>query len=87
MKIGLRGLGGSAETVRDVLQYYLMLSAVLLGGVALALWRLPLVLWEEVTLLTVALNVLPTVSADYKLLHLVLPAALFLRYGAADPWR
>ena len=34
-----------------------------------------------------ALNVLPTVSADYKLLHLVVPLVLFLRYGAVDRWR
>lgn len=35
-------------------------------------------LWKKVLLLVVAMNILPYVSADYKLIHLYLPLYLFL---------
>jgi hypothetical protein len=77
-------LGGDTETVRALLPAYLAFTAVLGLGLVIALWRLPLRFWEQITLLVLALNLLPTVSADYKLLHLVVPTVLFLRYGTDD---
>jgi hypothetical protein len=57
---------------------------VLLAGMVAALWRLPLKLWEQLALLTIAFDALPPVSADYKLLHLVPVMILFLREGGDD---
>ena len=53
----------------------------------MAVWLLPLRLWEQVTLLTVALVVLPSSSGDYRLLHFLVPLALFLRLGAGSRLR
>jgi hypothetical protein len=79
--------GGSLDAMRAVLPVYTAAAAVLALCVVLVLWRLPLAFWEQITLLVLALNLLPTVSADYKLFHLVVPIALFLRYGSDDRWR
>jgi hypothetical protein len=48
----------------------------------LVLRRQRYALWQEVALLTIAMLVLPEVSFDYKLIHLLLPLGLFL---AAPP--
>lgn len=77
-------LGITVDTLRTLIKVYEVVSVVLLAGVVVALWRLPLKLWEQIALLTIAFDVLPTVSADYKLLHLVIPMALFLREGGND---
>ena len=55
---------------------YTVLTALLGIVFNIALWRLR-IRWEQVTLLVLALNLLPPVSGDYKLLHLVVPIALF----------
>jgi hypothetical protein len=85
--LAVDALGGGSRAVHDLLPVYTALSAVLAVGVVLALWRLRLRFWEQIALLTLAIELLPTVSADYKLLHLVVPLVLFLRYGARDRWR
>jgi hypothetical protein len=77
-------LGGTNATMRTVLPIYEAATAVLLAGLVWALWKLPLKLWEQVALLTLAFNALPAVSGDYKLLHLVIPMVLFLRDGGED---
>jgi hypothetical protein len=80
-------LGGDIETIRTILPIYEAITVVMLLGLVYALWRLPLLLWEQVALLTIAFNVLPTVSGGYKLLHLIVPIGMFLREGGDSPRR
>jgi len=80
-------LGVSSETVHSMLPIYSAATTLTLIGAIIALWRLPLRFWEQITLLCVATTLLPAVSSDYKLLALVIPLALFIRYGSDDPWR
>jgi hypothetical protein len=88
VKVVVRGMfGGTTDTVREVLPVYTLVAALLGICVVLVICRLPLRFWEQIALLVLALNLLPTVSADYKLLHLVVPMVLFLRYGVVDRWR
>ena len=85
--LAVDALGGNTLTVHELLPIYTDASAVAAAGIVLALWRLPLRFWEQIALLTFAFDTLPTVSGDYKLLHLVVPMVLFLRYGADDRLR
>ena len=87
LKLLVFGLGGRTPAVEQMLAIYNYVVLALGLSVLVALWRLPLRFWEQVMLLTVALDVFPTVSGDYKLLHLVVPMVLFLRFGTDDPLR
>jgi hypothetical protein len=42
------------------------------------MWQRKLRFWQQVALLVCAMNLLPFVSADYKLLYLFLPLFLFI---------
>lgn len=79
--------GGDVDTIRTIVPIYEAITVVMLLGLVYALWRVPMRLWEQVTLLTLAFDLLPTVSGGYKLLHLVVPLGLFLREGSDDPRR
>jgi hypothetical protein len=59
---------------------YLVIGAqvLLLAGVVAYLVLVDEVLWRKVTLLACALNLLPIVSGDYKLLYLFVPLYLFI---------
>ncbi|MCX6386195.1 MAG: glycosyltransferase family 87 protein [Solirubrobacterales bacterium] len=81
------GFGAGVGTVRGLGPVYTLLAVSMATVAVLALWRLRMALWEQVTLISVAYILLPTVSADYKLLVLSIPLALFLRYGTTSPWR
>jgi hypothetical protein len=75
------------EGLRTLVSIYTLATIGLaLAGLAV-LWRGRLALWQEVTVLTIAVNLLPTVSADYKLVDMVAPMILFLRDGADDARR
>jgi hypothetical protein len=76
--------GGSREDVRAAVPVYEAFTILLLAGMVWSLWKLPLKLWHQVTLLVCAVNLLPTVSADYKLLNLIVPLGLFLREGTGE---
>lgn len=78
---------GEIDQVRAIFAVYGRLIPLGLVAAALAAWLLPLRLWEQVTLLTVALVGLPAASADYRLLHFVIPAALFVRLGSESRLR
>jgi hypothetical protein len=80
-------LGGDVDTIRTIVPIYEAITLVLLAGLVIALWRVPMLLWEQVALLTLAFDLLPAVSGGYKLLHLVVPLGLFLREGGEDPRR
>jgi hypothetical protein len=75
------------ETIRTIVPIYEAITVVMLAGLVYALWRVPMRLWEQVALLTIAFDLLPTVSGGYKLLHLVVPLGMFLREGGDDPRR
>jgi hypothetical protein len=73
--------------VHTLLTAYSVAAALLGVALVAALWRLRLELWQQISLLVFAYNVLPQVSGGYKLLHVVIPAALFVRYGARERFR
>jgi Glycosyltransferase family 87 len=81
--------GADASGVMALYTPYTVFALALFASFTLVLWlrRRTVALWEEVAVLSMAIIVLPQVSADYKLLHLIAPVALFLRYGVADSWR
>jgi hypothetical protein len=79
--------GGNQDAVRSALTAYTVGAAILAVGLVVALWRLRLELWQQVTLLIIAYDVLPQVSGGYKLLHLVVPIGMFLRFGTRDRFR
>jgi hypothetical protein len=80
-------LHGTPDDVRSAVAPYEAVTTIMLLGIVWALWKLPLKLWQQVTLLVCALNLFPTVSADYKLLNLVVPLGLFLREGTGERYR
>ena len=69
------------EAIQNLLTAYTAFSILVGLVVIVMLVMLPLAFWEQVTLLTSACLLLPSVSADYRLVLLVVPLALFLREG------
>lgn len=62
------------------------LIALLLGAMSLyRLYRIRLRPWQNTAVLTFMVLLIPPVSFDYKLIHLLIPTLLFLR--ANEPWR
>jgi len=57
---------------------YSLLAGLILIGAIVACFLLPMKLWEMATLLTVCLVLLPTQSPDYRLIHMMIPFALFV---------
>ena len=57
--------------------YSLIAAAILIGSMA-ACVMLPMKLWEMATVATVCLVLLPQGSPDYRLIHLMIPFALFV---------
>jgi hypothetical protein len=57
--------------------YSLIAAAILIGSMA-ACVLLPMKLWEMATIATVCLVLLPQGSPDYRLIHLMIPFALFV---------
>lgn len=65
-------------------QHYLIVAATLLVAILFVVWRYPLRLWETIAFLVSAIILLPHVSYDYKLIHVLLPLALFVRERVKD---
>lgn len=57
--------------------YPLIAASILIASLAASIW-LPLRLWEVVTVAAVCMVALPTASPDYRLIHMMIPFALFL---------
>lgn len=57
---------------------YSLLAGTILIVALLACVRLPMKLWEMATVLTVCLVLLPKHSSDYRLVHMMIPFALFV---------
>lgn len=86
--LGYGVLGWDADTVRSAASVWAVLALAFGVGLAAFLWRCryKLASWQEVTLLMSATVLLPHVSADYRLVALLLPAAMFVRQAADDDW-
>jgi hypothetical protein len=57
---------------------YSLLAGLILIGAIVACFALPMKLWEMATTLTVCLVLLPKQSPDYRLIHMMIPFALFV---------
>jgi hypothetical protein len=79
VKIALAKLNlADADLLRRVLPFY-SLGAVAIGGLFSGYVILfERVLWKKVLVLTAMMILLPQVTVDYKLIHLLLPLMLFL---------
>lgn len=82
--IGYQKVHGAC-TAQDISQglaclskYYIAGTGVVFCLVAVFVLRAEKVLWRRVAVLTVAMNLLPQVSADYRLLYLLIPLFLFV---------
>lgn len=84
--LGYKTLAWDAGTVSAVANVWFAIALVFGAALAAFLWRCRyrIPLWQEVTLLLSATILLPHVSADYRLVALLLPAALFVREAADD---
>ncbi len=58
---------------------YFRFAVVAFSGVSLLVLGVRMKLWQKVALLVSAMNLLPFVCADYRLIHLFIPLFLFLR--------
>lgn len=70
---------GYVRTLQSMLplyNFFVLVYAAFISGYVLFVER---VLWRKVALLVFAFNLLPYVSADYKLIHLVIPILLFVK--------
>lgn len=61
-----------------LLSSYSLIAAVILIGSVAACFMLPMKLWEMATIATVCLVLLPQSSPDYRLIHFMIPFALFV---------
>ena len=63
---------------QNFLSLYYILVAIIFLPIAYYVVFVEKVLWKNVTLLTVSMLLLPTLSADYKLMHMYLPLFMFV---------
>ena len=85
LKSAFSGLGRWEENFNFFVVNYSLVALAVLAAVALALALLRPLLWQRVTLLVGAMILVPSVSYEYRMIHLYLPLLLFL--GAAAPRR
>ncbi len=57
---------------------YMLFSMVYISLIALYIMFVEKIFWKQIALLVFSFNLLPYVSADYKLLHLFIPLLLFI---------
>ena len=85
LKAALSGLGRWDENFNFFVSNYALAAGALLLAVALALAFLRPLLWQRVALLSAAMIIVPSVSYEYRMIHVYLPLLLFL--CAAQPRR
>jgi hypothetical protein len=78
LKSAFSGLGHLDEHFNFFVAHYMFVALALLAGVALALMALRLELWQRVALLSAAMILVPSVSYEYRMVHVYLPLLLFL---------
>ena len=76
--------GRDVHVVREMLSAYLVFVVVAFLGVAAYIARVEKTFWKKIALIVLAMDLLPAVSADYKLLDLFIPLFLFLNAGSSD---
>lgn len=64
--------------VNALLKGYLCASIIIFVIVSIVIIKYNLLIWQKILLLTICINLCPYVSADYKLIHLYIPIALFV---------
>ncbi|MEA5115130.1 MAG: glycosyltransferase family 87 protein [Geobacteraceae bacterium] len=77
------GLIGSVN-IGQLLAIYSYMAFALFIGLSIYLYKVNLKLWEKVFLLVSIMLLFPHLSADYKLLYLYLPLALFINEKNSD---
>ena len=78
LKSASTDLGRLDEHFNFFVVHYMAVSIAILVGVALALALLRLELWQRVALLSAAMILVPSVSYEYRMIHVYLPLLLFL---------
>ena len=73
-----QGSPGTGAIWNALLSNYSLIAAAILIGSMVACFMLPMRLWEMATVVTVCLVLLPQGSPDYRLIHLMIPFALFV---------
>jgi hypothetical protein len=81
LKSAFASLGRWNEHFNFFVVHYVVVGLAILLGVALALMILKPLLWQRVTLLAAAMMLVPSVSYEYRMVHLYLPLLLFLAAG------
>jgi len=73
-----------AKTWVNIAPFYFYFTALTFLILTIWLWFRRPALWKQVALLVCAMNLLPFVSGDYKLIHLFLPLFLFVNQNNQD---
>lgn len=69
---------GYKMIINKIFSLYTLLSFIVFGLISLYIILIKSELWKRVTLLILCMNLLPHVSADYKLINLFVPIFLFI---------
>lgn len=67
------------ETVQGIMTIYSLVSLITFGFIAIYIWVIEKSFWKCVALIVFSMNLLPHVSADYKLIHIFFPMLLFFQ--------
>lgn len=78
LKAAFSGLGRLDEHFNFFVVNYVFVAVALLVAVLLALALVRLDLWQRVALLSAAMVLVPSVSYEYRMIHVFLPLLLFL---------
>lgn len=78
LKSAFSGLGRLDEHFNFFVVNYMVAALAILVAVALALALLRMDLWQRVALLSAAMILVPSVSYEYRMIHVYLPLLLFL---------
>jgi len=70
---------GLASFRAKFMAYYFRFAVLAFSAVSVLLIGFRMKLWQKVALLVCAMNLLPFICADYRLIHLFIPLLLFLR--------
>ena len=60
------------------LKFYYLFAVLAFSCLTLYLWKIERCFWKQIALLICAMNLLPAVSSDYKLMHFLIPMFLFI---------
>ena len=73
--------GAGHSAVELAANWYLVFVCVFFAGISYYIVFIEKEYWKRVALLVFAMNLLPYISGDYKLLHIFLPMFLFMNTG------